>query len=218
MMRPQILAMHGLSMRDFKTQEEALATADELVAENKQVEGHPGGKMENLNPLLSKFWYVQPKGVKRSKCTTEASTWTKSTTEQKLALKDAGLAPEDAVHVKIENSAWPPFAHSKLDLRRILNQLVAQKNTCSALVAKFAVKAKSGDEHMIAQHKKLAAMMTTVNGFVDACEVKIAEATELTISSDAQTLEEATKDLETVIDTCGNHLKGAKDRWLNTTV
>ena len=80
------------------------------------------------------------------------------------------------------------------------------------------MKAKSGDEHMIAQHKELATMMTTVNSFVDACEVKIAEATELTISTDAQTLEEASKDLERVIETCGNHLKGAKDRWLNTTV
>ena len=65
--------------------------------------------------------------MKRSKSATEATTWTQTTADQKLAIKDAGIAPEDEVRVKIENSAWPAFAQSKVDLRKILNQLVGRK-------------------------------------------------------------------------------------------
>ena len=34
MFRPQILALNGLSIKDFESQTEALATADELIAES----------------------------------------------------------------------------------------------------------------------------------------------------------------------------------------
>jgi hypothetical protein len=34
MFRPQILALNGLSIKDFESLKEALATADELIAES----------------------------------------------------------------------------------------------------------------------------------------------------------------------------------------
>jgi hypothetical protein len=40
MFRPQILALNGLSIKDFESQKEALATADELVAESMSLHEH----------------------------------------------------------------------------------------------------------------------------------------------------------------------------------
>jgi hypothetical protein len=92
MFRPQILALNGLSIKDFESQTEALATADELIAESMSLHDfeHQQAYLVYLsinclaflsyllcffphqapcnsqNPLLLKFWYVHSKGVKRS--------------------------------------------------------------------------------------------------------------------------------------------------------
>ena len=67
-LRPQILQMNGLSMRDFKTHSEALKMADNLISRNMVEFEHKGEVLDpdEDNPLLIKTWYVQSHGKKRT--------------------------------------------------------------------------------------------------------------------------------------------------------
>ena len=75
--------MNGLQLSDFKTWEEALAVADQLIAQNQaDLDFTPEEKIHH-NPLLSQYFYVQSHGKKK--------TWTQlesKTLEMESAVKN----------------------------------------------------------------------------------------------------------------------------------
>ena len=66
--RPSILALNGMSIKDFDTQREALEVADQIIAGNMAdyEEAHKLNppKESNVNPLLNKYFYVHDEGLK----------------------------------------------------------------------------------------------------------------------------------------------------------
>ena len=73
--RPKILAINGLSIQDFRNQEEALENADRLIAKNKIEFAHDGAaEIDDEMPLLNKYRYVEGKGLKRTWAQQEVST------------------------------------------------------------------------------------------------------------------------------------------------
>ena len=77
--RPKILQLSGMSLGDFPNREEALQTADELIAHSVAEYGHKYAAISYGNPLTDKFFYVQGKG--------RTKTWYKG--EEKRCLKTA---------------------------------------------------------------------------------------------------------------------------------
>ena len=77
--RPKILQLNGLCLGDFPNREEALQTADELIAHSVAEYGHKYAAISYGNPLTDKFFYVQGKG--------RTKTWYKG--EEKTLSKDS---------------------------------------------------------------------------------------------------------------------------------
>ena len=60
------MQINGLSISDFADQQEALKTADEIIADNKAEYGHQEEPRIHKNPLISKYFYMTSDGKKRS--------------------------------------------------------------------------------------------------------------------------------------------------------
>ena len=63
--RPKILQMNGLSVSDFDSTEQALATADELIEFSAGEFGFTKETLEHENTLLSRHFYMVSKGKQR---------------------------------------------------------------------------------------------------------------------------------------------------------
>ena len=63
--RPKILQMNGLSVSDFDSTEQALATADELIELSAGEFGFTKETLEHENTLLSRHFYMVSKGKQR---------------------------------------------------------------------------------------------------------------------------------------------------------
>ena len=76
--RASILTLNGMCMQDFESQREALAVADQIIEMNKQE--HPAmhevnpPRISEINPLLSKYFYLHDMGVTTSFTDTESKT------------------------------------------------------------------------------------------------------------------------------------------------
>ena len=72
--------------------QEALATADKLVKQNKEQYEHDEPDINHENPLLQKCWYIQDAGKKRSRTQTEEKELGGAgTIKNKKQLCDAGV-------------------------------------------------------------------------------------------------------------------------------
>ena len=101
--RPAILKLNGMALSDFGSHSEALKTADELIAMNKERFGHSGEKREHPKmPLLSTFFYVSDEGKRRCISQTEHKSLTAAS-----ALKTKRQVEEATGHVQVDTGSKP---------------------------------------------------------------------------------------------------------------
>ena len=101
--RPAILKLNGMALSDFGSHSEALKTADELIAMNKERFGHAGEKSEHPKmPLLSTFFYVTDEGKRRCISQTERKSLAASS-----ALKTKRQVEEATGHVQVDSGSKP---------------------------------------------------------------------------------------------------------------
>ena len=85
-MRPKILDMNGLSLRDFSSHDEALAVADELIAASIKEHNHKYAMISYGNKLTDKYFYVQGKGRTRTWYKDEGKTLEKSSSVKNVKM------------------------------------------------------------------------------------------------------------------------------------
>lgn len=121
-MRPQILALNGMSIKDFDSKQLALDAADELIAESSAANGFERQQLPSTskNPLIHKFWYVHSAGVKRKHSETEKKVMS-GETDVKAGKKAVelwfGTEQEEQSSVKIENEVNTALVAAKDQLR-----------------------------------------------------------------------------------------------------
>ena len=121
------MALNGLNMSDFNNHKEALATADDLIAENQKDFEHKEDPVIHTNPLLSKFFYVHGQGKKRTHSQAESKTFGGAAdvkTQKQLADSKAfaegigiGNTGSSSSSVKVENLAYSKMVQQKDTLR-----------------------------------------------------------------------------------------------------
>ena len=121
------MALNGLNMSDFNNHKEALATADDLIAENQKDFEHKEDPVIHTNPLLSKYFYVHGQGKKRTHSQAESKTFggvSDVKTQKQLADSKAfaegigiGSTGSSSSSVKIENLAYSKMKQQKDTLR-----------------------------------------------------------------------------------------------------
>ena len=118
LIRTAILGTQNMTLQDFKNREEAFATADAMYEENKAMIGYGYEPTEHEDPLLTKFYFVDCKGKKRTwSHKDEKSLALEADVSKKpkealadmpemaldLSVQDAGAAGSGVVDIKIEN-------------------------------------------------------------------------------------------------------------------
>jgi len=108
---------------DFKSHEEALALADQLVGQNQQEMGHNEPAQEHDNALLTRVYYIHGQGKKRAlsqAATKELAGGAEVKSAKQVAdsasfIEVCGLAVKSSSSscVKVEN-----VAHSKMSAQR----------------------------------------------------------------------------------------------------
>ena len=84
------MEMNGLSLDYFKSQDEALQYADELIRQSQCEFGFDSAVVETPGfPLLTKFRYVKTDGKERTWTTTESKTGEKRATPSQKQLGDS---------------------------------------------------------------------------------------------------------------------------------
>ncbi len=117
-----------MCLGDFKTQKEALETADALIVQNQQDFEHEGGKLDHAMPLLVRFFYITGHGKKRSGVQTEHKELEGAhETKTKKALAESGVFveamgatgdPSSSSGVKVEHVHHMKMLTAKDTLRR----------------------------------------------------------------------------------------------------
>ena len=109
-------------MNDFKDQEDAFKTADELIVQNQQDFNWTFSefplKVNADNPMLSKSYYMTGGSVQRTiqindRRHLSRETNLKSQNDMNLALCDVGLQKQTAPMVKEEYPGWKQVQQSK---------------------------------------------------------------------------------------------------------
>ena len=54
--KPKVLTLNGMSLSDFKSHNEAMKVADEIVLQNQKEMGHSNAAREHSNPILVKVF------------------------------------------------------------------------------------------------------------------------------------------------------------------
>ncbi len=118
--RPQILQFNGLALSDFEDAQEAIKTADEIIAKNKAEYGHTYEPKLHNNPLVCKYFNAKSEGKNRSWEQTESKEFSGSADPKTRAnmqevgafmegMGDIGGSAASSLGVKVEL-----VVHSKL--------------------------------------------------------------------------------------------------------
>ena len=151
--RPMILQKNGMSLRDFSSQEEALATADDLVARNMSeneytFENHPA--MIDKNPLLSRFYYIETKGKDRVWKMDQLKSLDKG--KELKNIGDVQAHMEEALGagmdpVKDEFPEWKEVQKLKDALKATLKNMETCQKTARMQMAKLKLKMVKEGKH-----------------------------------------------------------------------
>ena len=153
--RPQILGFNGLTLADFKTQEEALAVADQLIAQNREDTGHTvvtHPPQPGPIPLCDRFFFIRSKGLQRTKFSGDSQSLERRSQDPKsltdvapLAIEMAPIKKEGGDSIVLAAPSWAMFWEKAQELKKKINALRTQGNRNQELSAKLLLKARGGD-------------------------------------------------------------------------
>lgn len=141
-----------MRLSDFKTHDQALKVADDIVAQNKKDIGHDEKDMPHENPLLVRVFYIHGQGKKR--------TWSQSEKKELQLESDlknvkqlgdasmfiegmgvtAGSSSAGGENVKVEHVTHAKMTQQKDSLRSLMEILVLTPNRNNILVATYALR------------------------------------------------------------------------------
>ena len=221
--RPQILGFNGLTLADFQTQEEALAVADQLIAQNREDTGHT---IETHPPqpgpiaLCDRFFFIRSEGLQRTKFSGDAQSLERRSQDPKglndvapLAIEMAPMKREGGDSIVLAAPSWSMFWDKAQELKKKISALRNQGNRNQELSAKLLLKARGGDAGAQQCHESFDKMLQTLMEVISVLQVQKAEAEQLNPQSSDADLKAGAATLAQAVEVAKNHLLGAKNVW-----
>ena len=222
--RPQILGFSGLTIGDFKTPDEALAVADQLLAQNREAYGHTLAThppQPGPIPLLDCFFFVKSEGLQRTKFSGDNQKIDRRSQDPKALTGVAPLAiemmPPNSLKKEGDDSivlaapSWAMFWGKAQDLKKKINAHRGQHSRSQELSAKLMLKARGGDSEASKSYESFSKMLLTLLDVIAALQVQKAEADLMTPQSNDADLKKGAETLDEALGVAKNHLSGAKD-------